>query len=213
MYVLQVTLQDEIAFAYEGTTKGKKCFKFPASLFHAKVYKSRKGAEKACDKFKTENGACQDIIDISIREVTQEDIEQSIIDSVNRYLKSELESLNRECQANLSVSKIMKYKLAWMLVNLKQNDLVYHCAYTTTGWKCKIVEIEEIKYSSLKVKDTYYKRIYGTPEMKKLPIHGILERVLPCNDEIVNYFTKLTPLQSLLSDNFNIDQYRKLDKY
>ncbi|BAZ09296.1 hypothetical protein NIES4071_11040 [Calothrix sp. NIES-4071] len=200
MYVIQATsLTGKTGYLYEVSNKGKRYLDFPVELFDAKQYKLKERAEAALTKYKNEKGA--NIRDIFVQEVTKKDIELARVDSGENALQSQIEYLNKEYSIDSKVLRPMERKLASTLVKLKRGDEVRYYIYIDRRWKYELVKIEEVRGSTLIVKDNQYKRINGMPE-----IQGTFNKILPDDDEIAGYFVGLGAIKAVYWDDINVDK-------
>ncbi len=203
-YVIEVVRHDGFTgYVYETSNYGNKYLDAPISLPSAKKWKSFEGAKKNKDKFlkdKTDAGNLFQMI--SVKEISEQDIEKSNVQIQEERLQTELERLRRSYSTDSKVEKPMKLKLAEIIVSFQPGDILRYYPEANDMKKFELTQVDLVVGATLWVKGQEFRRIDGFP-VDSSTVEG---RVLPNDDTLSDYLLALHIVQSAAWSDMPVEQ-------
>jgi hypothetical protein len=203
-YVIEVVRHDGFTgYVYETSNYGNKYLDAPISLPKAKKWKSFEGAQKNKDKFlKAQPDAIKLFQMISVREISEQDVDKSNIQIQEQRLQRELESLQRNYFTDSKVEKPIKRKSAEILVSFQAGDILRYYPEANDMNKFELTQVEQVFGATLSVKGHDFRRIDGFP----IDSSKTSGRVLPNDDTLSNYLVALHIIQSVAWSDMPVEQ-------
>ena len=180
LFAITMEADDEIYYAYEYTSSGRKVFDATPSLSGAKFWKSDAGAEKALRKLKIEQRyLCDKYSSIAVSPVEEEDVEQATASHADDKINRNLEYLARF--QDRDVESAYKYRKALLLSRSTIGDSVRIYEKGELCLAPTVITIDAVDGIEFVIGERKFDRISG----QEIGGQG---RLLPNDVEICRYF-------------------------